>query len=158
MKTRDRAPPYRDPVLHSHAPRLVALRGGDRNEEIPATENEKCCPGGPRHRGVVPHGGQGQGGLKTRPCGQRICRAPHFKFPSVFPTMGPLTRKLVIQDHRSSLKTPAHRGSPWVPGFRFHYFAAHRRLCGAGGGMRSSNSTNFSDREAVLKWAASSFQ
>ena len=25
-------PPYRDPLLHFHAPRLVALRGGDRNE------------------------------------------------------------------------------------------------------------------------------
>ena len=29
------------PVLHFHAPRLVALRGGDRNEETPASENEK---------------------------------------------------------------------------------------------------------------------
>ena len=38
-------PPYRDPVLHFHAPRLVALRGGDRNEEEKkeknATENER---------------------------------------------------------------------------------------------------------------------
>ena len=33
-------PPYRDPVLHSHAPRLIALRGGDRNEETPAAGNE----------------------------------------------------------------------------------------------------------------------
>ena len=27
--------------MHFHAPRLVALRGGDRNEETPATGNEK---------------------------------------------------------------------------------------------------------------------
>ena len=39
MRARDRAPPYRDPVLHFHAPRLVAPRGGDRNEETSATEN-----------------------------------------------------------------------------------------------------------------------
>ena len=31
---------YRDPVLHFHAPRLIALRGGDRNEETPTTEKE----------------------------------------------------------------------------------------------------------------------
>ena len=30
---RPSAPPYRDPVLHFHAPRPIALRGGDRNEE-----------------------------------------------------------------------------------------------------------------------------
>ena len=38
---RQSAPPYRDPVLHFHAPRLVALRGGDKNEETPTTENER---------------------------------------------------------------------------------------------------------------------
>ena len=27
--------------MHFHAPRLIALRGGDRNEETPTTENEK---------------------------------------------------------------------------------------------------------------------
>ena len=27
--------------MHFHAPRLIALRGGDRNEETPATENER---------------------------------------------------------------------------------------------------------------------
>ena len=37
----DRAPAYRGPVLHFHAPRLVALRGGGRNGETPATENER---------------------------------------------------------------------------------------------------------------------
>ena len=26
--------------MHFHAPRLIAPRGGERNEEIPATENE----------------------------------------------------------------------------------------------------------------------
>ena len=26
--------------MHFHAPRLIALRGGDRNEETPTTENE----------------------------------------------------------------------------------------------------------------------
>ena len=41
MATRDRAPPYRDYVLHSYAPRLIALRGGDRNEETPTTETER---------------------------------------------------------------------------------------------------------------------
>ena len=35
------APPNRDPVLHFHALRLIALRGGDRNEETPTTENER---------------------------------------------------------------------------------------------------------------------
>ena len=34
-------PPNRDPVLHFHAPRLVALRGGDRNEETLKTENNE---------------------------------------------------------------------------------------------------------------------
>ena len=34
-------PPYRDPVLHFDAPRLIALRGGDKNEEIPTTKNER---------------------------------------------------------------------------------------------------------------------
>ena len=38
---RQSAPPYRGPVLHFHAPRLIALRGGDRNEETPKTENER---------------------------------------------------------------------------------------------------------------------
>ena len=33
--------PYRDPVLHFHAPRLIALRGEDRNEETPTTENKR---------------------------------------------------------------------------------------------------------------------
>ena len=33
-------PPYRDPALHFHAPRLIALRGGDRNEETPKTYNK----------------------------------------------------------------------------------------------------------------------
>jgi hypothetical protein len=32
-------PPYRDPVLHFHAPHLIALRGRDRNGETPATGN-----------------------------------------------------------------------------------------------------------------------
>ena len=27
--------------MHFHAPRLIALRGGDRNEETPKTENKK---------------------------------------------------------------------------------------------------------------------
>ena len=39
-----RAPPYRDPVLHFHAPRPIALRGGDRNEEAPAKTNERRKP------------------------------------------------------------------------------------------------------------------
>ena len=34
------SPPYRDHALHFHAPRLIALREGDRNEETPTTENE----------------------------------------------------------------------------------------------------------------------
>ena len=34
-------PPYRYPVLHFHAPRFIALLGGDRNEETPTTENER---------------------------------------------------------------------------------------------------------------------
>ena len=34
-------PPYQDPVLRFQAPRLIALRGGDRNEEPHATENER---------------------------------------------------------------------------------------------------------------------
>jgi hypothetical protein len=34
-------PPDRYPVSHFYAPRLIALRGGDRNEETPATENER---------------------------------------------------------------------------------------------------------------------
>ena len=34
-------PPCRDPALHFHAPCLIALRGGDRNEETPATRNER---------------------------------------------------------------------------------------------------------------------
>jgi hypothetical protein len=34
------SPPYRDPALHFHAPRLIALRGGDRNEETPKTDNK----------------------------------------------------------------------------------------------------------------------
>ena len=41
METRDRAPAYRDPVLHFDALRLVALREGDRIEETLATENER---------------------------------------------------------------------------------------------------------------------
>ena len=36
-----RAPAYRDPLLHFDALRLVALREGDRIEEILATENER---------------------------------------------------------------------------------------------------------------------
>ena len=40
MRTRDRAPPDQEHMLHFHTPRLVALRGGDRNEETPTTENE----------------------------------------------------------------------------------------------------------------------
>ena len=39
----DRAPAYRDPVLHFDALRLVALREGDRTEETLATENERKC-------------------------------------------------------------------------------------------------------------------
>ena len=27
--------------MHFHAPRLIALRGGDRNEETPKTENKR---------------------------------------------------------------------------------------------------------------------
>ena len=27
--------------MHFHAPRFIALRGGDRNEETPTTENER---------------------------------------------------------------------------------------------------------------------
>ena len=38
--------PYRDPVLHIHAPRLVALRGGGRNEETPTTKNKREMPRG----------------------------------------------------------------------------------------------------------------
>ena len=34
-------PSCRGPVLHFHAPRLIALRGGDRNEETPKTENKR---------------------------------------------------------------------------------------------------------------------
>ena len=37
---RQRAPPYRDPVLN-YAPRLIALHGRDRNEENPKTENKE---------------------------------------------------------------------------------------------------------------------
>ena len=37
----DRAPAYRDPLLHFDALGLVALRERDRNEEALATENEK---------------------------------------------------------------------------------------------------------------------
>ena len=32
--------PYRDPVLHVHAPRLIALRGGDRDEVNPKAKNK----------------------------------------------------------------------------------------------------------------------
>ena len=35
------APPNRDPVLHFHALRLIALRGGDRNEETPKAEYKR---------------------------------------------------------------------------------------------------------------------
>ena len=31
---------YQDPVLHFLAPRLIALRGEDRNEEAPTTRKE----------------------------------------------------------------------------------------------------------------------
>ena len=31
--------PLTETLLHSHAPRLIALHGGDRNEEILKTEN-----------------------------------------------------------------------------------------------------------------------
>ena len=34
-------PPYRVPVLHFHAPRLNALRGGDKSDDTPALENER---------------------------------------------------------------------------------------------------------------------
>ena len=37
----DRAPAYRDPVLHFDALRLVELREGGRIEKTPATENER---------------------------------------------------------------------------------------------------------------------
>ena len=37
-------PPYQDPVLHFHAPRLIALRRGDKTEETPTTENEREVP------------------------------------------------------------------------------------------------------------------
>ena len=37
---RDRAPPYPGKV-YLHAPRLVALRGGDRNEKTPQTDSER---------------------------------------------------------------------------------------------------------------------
>ena len=30
--------------MHSRAPRLIALRGGNRNEETPKTESEKEMP------------------------------------------------------------------------------------------------------------------
>ena len=35
------SPPYRDHASHFQAPRLIALRGGDRNEETPKTENKR---------------------------------------------------------------------------------------------------------------------
>ena len=53
-------PPYRDPALHYYAPRLIALRGGDRNEETPATENQRemlmrrACARTPSPRSVSP--------------------------------------------------------------------------------------------------------
>ena len=37
----NRAPAYRDPVLHFDALRLVALREGGRTEEALATKNER---------------------------------------------------------------------------------------------------------------------
>ena len=43
MKMGDRAPVNRDPVLHFDALRLVALREGDKTEEILAKENENKC-------------------------------------------------------------------------------------------------------------------
>ena len=43
MEMRDKAPTYRDPVLHFDALRLVALREGGRIEETLATENERKC-------------------------------------------------------------------------------------------------------------------
>ena len=51
MMTRGRAPLYWGPALHFHAPRPVALCGGERNEETPATENEieKCLCVAPVH-------------------------------------------------------------------------------------------------------------
>ena len=39
----DRAPAYRDPVLHFDALQLVVLREGGRIEETLATENEGKC-------------------------------------------------------------------------------------------------------------------
>ena len=39
----DRAPAYRDPVLHFDALRLVVLREGDRTEEALGTENKEKC-------------------------------------------------------------------------------------------------------------------
>ena len=42
MRTREtERPPSQNHVLHFHVPRLVALRGGDRNEETPKTENRR---------------------------------------------------------------------------------------------------------------------
>ena len=41
---RDRAPAYRDPVLHFHGLRLIALREGGRTEEASGTENEREMP------------------------------------------------------------------------------------------------------------------
>ena len=43
VEIRDRAPAYRDPVLHSDALRLVVLREGGMIEETLATENERKC-------------------------------------------------------------------------------------------------------------------
>ena len=39
----DRAPAYRDPLLHFDALRLVALCEGDWIKDAPATENEGKC-------------------------------------------------------------------------------------------------------------------
>ena len=39
----ERAPAYRDHVLHFDALRLAALREGDMIEEKPTTENEEKC-------------------------------------------------------------------------------------------------------------------
>jgi hypothetical protein len=50
MRTRDRAPLHRDPVLHFHAPRLVALRGGDRNEKSPRNREREKNAYAPRLR------------------------------------------------------------------------------------------------------------
>ena len=96
------------------------------------------------------HGGQGQGGLETRPPGQRLRRALHLTFLGVFFSLWPPLIGSKFYKTTDVVQMSPEDPGKWILSLG-SWLSVHRRLYGAGWVVCSLNSVYFWDREVQVQ-------